>query len=84
MKRNIKDEQQFINELLNRQQIQMLQERDKAEQSFFDTFADLFTDPESLDLYQPSNGLMGQIQDRIHIYGYFSKAINNLGLDKAA
>ena len=43
--------------------------------TFFDAFADVFTPPEDLPLYQPDHSIPGHIQDAQRIREYFRKAV---------
>ena len=43
--------------------------------TFFDAFADVFTPPEDLSLYQPDHSIPGHIRDARCIREYFRKAV---------
>ena len=48
---------------------------DIPHRTFFDAFADVFTPPEDLPLYQPDHSIPGHIQDAQRIREYFRKAV---------
>ena len=55
---------------------------DLRDVTFFDTFADVFTPPDCLELRRPDYGFMARVRDADRIREDFRKAIANLGLEK--
>lgn len=55
---------------------------DFRDRTFFDAFADVFTNPEDLTLHRPDCGFMARIRDGLRISGDVHKALDALSQQK--